>query len=136
MQVVPQFIGYVIALAVAAATRHWTPADALPGIGFWIALAVSVAVYLDAGKLKKQGAKVAPWLWAILVFLILLIALPSYLLLRMTTWRKQIDSAKGLTPRPMTAAEGVFATLLSGLLLLGVGGTLAVMAWLWGLLEA
>jgi hypothetical protein len=103
--------------------------------GFVIALAVANAVYSDADKLKKQGAKVTPGLWAVVAFLFLVIALPLYLLLRITTWRKQIASAKGLPPRPMTAAQVGFVIVLTGVLLLGVLGTLALMASLGGLWE-
>jgi hypothetical protein len=103
--------------------------------GFVVALGVAAAVYSDADKLKKQAAKVTPGLWAIVVFLFLLIALPLYLLLRITTWRKQIDSAKGLPPRPMTAAQVGLVSVLSGVLLLGILGTLALMASLWGMWE-
>jgi hypothetical protein len=78
---------------------------------------------------------VTPELWAIIVFALLLITLPIYLLLRITTWQKQIESAKGVTPRPLTPAQVGFVTLLSGALVLGVGGTLALIASLWGLWE-
>ena len=104
-------------------------------IGYVVGLVVAIVVYSDAVKLKEQGAKVTPALWAIVVFLFLLIALPTYLLLRTTTWRKQIDLAKGLTPGPMTSVQAVLVVVLSVVLVLGLLGTLALMALLWGLWE-
>ncbi|HMF13694.1 MAG TPA: hypothetical protein VKE94_15355 [Gemmataceae bacterium] len=101
-------------------------------IGYVIGLVVAIAVYSDAVKLKEQGAKLTPALWAIVVFLFLLIALPIYLILRNTTWRRQMDLAKGLTPGPMTAAQTGSVVVLSVILVLGVLGTLALMAWMWG----
>jgi hypothetical protein len=88
-------------------------------IGFVVGLVVAIAVYSDAVKLKEQGAKVTPALWAIVIFLFLLIAQPTYLILRTTTWRKQIDLAKGLTPGPMTAGQTALVVVLSAVLLLG-----------------
>lgn len=104
-------------------------------IGLLIGLVAAVAVYSDADQLKKQGARVTPFLWAFVVFLFVLIAVPLYVILRYTMWRKQINAAKGLAPQPLSSGEAVLVVVLSGVLLLGILGTLAALAWLWGLWE-
>ena len=48
-------------------------------------------VWQDAKRLKEKGAHLTPDLWGILVLVIWLVALPSYLILRRTTWRREID---------------------------------------------
>lgn len=47
-------------------------------------------VWQDANQLKKKGANVTPVLWGVLVFLIWLVSLPLYLLLRRFLWRGQL----------------------------------------------
>jgi hypothetical protein len=102
-------------------------------VGFLVGLAVALAVYSDAAELKKHGAKVAPGLWAVAAFLLWLLVLPLYLILRVTSWRRQIDAAKGLPPRPLTTAQVVSVTALAGVLLLGVLSAVVALMWLWGL---
>ena len=97
-----------------------------------VAALVASAVVSDADKLRQKGAKVTPSVWGILVFLLMLIALPIYLILRITTWRKQIDLAQGLAPRPMTTAQVTYVTLLSGVILFGAVVMITLLAWLWG----
>src|SRR5262245_48676240 len=60
--------------------------------GFGISVGLSIWVYTDARSLSERGAKITPVLWAILAFLVWILALPAYLLLRFTIWTKQIRS--------------------------------------------
>ena len=100
-------------------------------IGFLVSVVAAWFVHSDADKLRQQGARVTPWLWAIVVLLFVLVPLPIYLILRVTTWRKQIELAKGLTPSPMTARQIVFVILLLGAFLLVVIGILATIVEGW-----
>lgn len=107
----------------------------MQGIGFLVGLVAAICVYSDANKLRGQGAKLTPALWAIVVFLFLLLALPIYLIFRMTKWRKQIRLSKGEKPIPLTSGEVAAVSLLSVVVALGCLITLAMMALLWGLWE-
>jgi hypothetical protein len=62
-----------------------------PLILFPLTLLAARWVWQDAKRLKEKGANLTPELWGILVFVIWLVALPSYLILRRTTWRREID---------------------------------------------
>jgi hypothetical protein len=53
-------------------------------------------VWQDANQLKKKGANVTPVLWGVLVFLIWLVSLPLYLLLRRFLWRGQLTQPSDL----------------------------------------
>jgi hypothetical protein len=70
-------------------------------IALVVGLVAGKVVYDDAKRLKEDGAKLAPALWALVVFLSLLLAVPVYLILRITTWRRQIE---GVTASPLTSA--------------------------------
>jgi len=107
----------------------------MQGIGILVGLVAAIFVYSEANKLKGEGAKLTPALWAIVVFLFVLLALPIYLILRITTWRRQISSAKGVTPSPLTSGQVAAVSVLSVVVVLGGLGTLALMAELWGLWE-
>ena len=100
-----------------------------------VGFVAAIFVYSDAKRLKGDGAKLSPALWAVVVFLFLLLALPLYLILRIITWRRQIISAKGVTPSPLTSGQVAAVCVLSVVLVLGALGTLALMASLWGLWE-
>ncbi|MEA2602800.1 MAG: hypothetical protein QOF89_3792 [Acidobacteriota bacterium] len=59
--------------------------------GFFISVFGAWWVGQDANRLKRNGAKVTPGVWAVLVFLLWLVSLPIYLLLRQTLWRSQLS---------------------------------------------
>ncbi|MEO0407020.1 MAG: hypothetical protein AAF289_06680 [Cyanobacteria bacterium P01_A01_bin.135] len=59
-------------------------------IGLVLAALVATLVYRDAKSLKYQGASVSPALWTALVFLLLIVFLPLYLILRQLVWQPQI----------------------------------------------
>jgi hypothetical protein len=106
-------------------------ANVLRIVFFVIALAAAGQVYADADKLKRQGAKVSPLLWALLTFFFLVLALPLYLVLRLTLWQKQTQLAQGLSPRPMGMGRLIVVFLLTAFLLLGALLLLAILASLW-----
>jgi len=60
-------------------------------VGFTISLFAAYWVWQDANRLKRNGAKVTPALWALLVFIIWLVSLPLYWLLRRTAWRTYLS---------------------------------------------
>ena len=61
--------------------------------GLAISLFGAYWVWQDAKRLKRNGANVTPAVWALLVFLLWLVSLPIYLLLRRTTWRSHMNSS-------------------------------------------
>jgi hypothetical protein len=63
------------------------------GYSFLIPTLVAIAVYKDAASLRERGARLTPGAWAALTWLLLLIVLPIYLVLRWTVWRDQIREA-------------------------------------------
>jgi membrane protease YdiL (CAAX protease family)/tetratricopeptide (TPR) repeat protein len=68
-----------------------------PGsLGFLLAIVAAVGVYSDAQKLRARGVRLSPGLWAVLVFMLAMLALPLYLILRFTVWQRQIDAARRL----------------------------------------
>lgn len=60
-------------------------------LGLAVSLFGAYWVWQDASRLKRNGASVTPAVWAILVFLLWLVTLPIYLLLRRTTWRSHLS---------------------------------------------
>ena len=63
-------------------------------VGLAAAVIAAVLIYKDASSLEERGAQVTPALWAVLAFLALILALPAYLILRLTVWRRQIQTRK------------------------------------------
>ncbi|HEV3260520.1 MAG TPA: hypothetical protein VG013_26935 [Gemmataceae bacterium] len=59
-----------------------------------VSILVARRVLRDANGLKKRGARLAPPLWAILVFFAWVIALPVYLVLRFTVWKNQVEAVR------------------------------------------
>jgi len=60
-------------------------------IGLAISLFGAYWVWQDANRLKRNGAKVTPVVWTLLVFLFWLVSLPVYWLLRRTMWRSHVS---------------------------------------------
>lgn len=50
----------------------------------------AIWTYTDANLLRQGGAKLTPFVWAVLVFLVWPISLPGYLFLRFVVWQKQL----------------------------------------------
>lgn len=78
-------------------------ADIVDGIrlgGLIVAIVAAASTYRDAMWLRASDARITPWLWAILVFFAWPLALPAYLILRTTVWKKEATS------KPPSSAAG------------------------------
>ena len=73
-------------------------------VGLLISLFAAYWVWQDANRLRANGASLTPAVWTVLVFLLWLVALPVYFLMRRTTWRRHMrppiqDGSPGSTGR-------------------------------------
>jgi hypothetical protein len=102
------------------------------GIGFLLGLMAAICVYGDATKLRAQGARTTPVLSALVAFLFSLLVLPLYLILRITTWRRQVSAVQGITPSPLRSGQVAAVIALSVIVVLGTLVTCALIASLWG----
>lgn len=69
-------------------------------LGLFLAVLAAVLIYGDAKSLRERGANLSPVLWAVLHFFVLIIALPIYLILRATVWRREIANSVVQVPVP------------------------------------
>ena len=59
-------------------------------IGLFVPTAAAVWIWSDADDLRSRGVKISPFVWALFVWLLLIIGLPVYLLMRTIVWTRQI----------------------------------------------
>jgi hypothetical protein len=60
-------------------------------VGLLVVAVIALLVLRDANGLRERGAKLTPWLWAVLTVIACGLAVPIYLILRRSLWSRQLD---------------------------------------------